>query len=129
MDKYTELMINKIKRDRELGIRDIPEHGCGMYNLVEIDGRLLRMIIDFDNPNDPNIILKAPLPEQFWALPIYVEDEKEKENNRKEDIEEFSKIAEDFVNKYGCPHTTIIITQVGIDISDSRMGKSFVLRD
>lgn len=127
MDKYTKKMMYLLNSRRNMGldITDGKKHSCGLYDIIEVDDKLYRIMI---GSGRTDIILEHPLPEQFWALPIYHEDEKEKENNRKEDFEEFSKIAEDFVNKYGCPHTTIIITQEGIDVSDSRMGKSFVLR-
>jgi hypothetical protein len=50
-------------------------------------------------------------------------------NERREDFDKFAKIADDFINKYGNPHTTIIITQAGIEFLQAEMGNPFELRD
>lgn len=49
-----------------------------------------------------------------------------KKEIERRDFRKFSRAAKEYVYKHGTPHSTIVITQVGIEISDGRMAESFI---
>ena len=56
-------------------------------------------------------------------------EEQKWEGNSQEQIEafeKFSEIAREYIYKHGTPHSTIVIMQTGIEISDGRMATSFI---
>ena len=57
------------------------------------------------------------------------EEKKVFEQERREKFEEVVKPLEDFINKYGCPHDTIIINQLGAEFVCGEIGVAFKLRD
>lgn len=49
--------------------------------------------------------------------------------NKEKDFEELSQVVETYLKKYGNPHTTIIATQLGIEVMQSESAKPFKLND
>lgn len=52
-----------------------------------------------------------------------------KDEKRIQEFIEACKPLEKFINKYGCPHDTIIITQDGAEFKTGEIGIPFRLRD
>ena len=48
---------------------------------------------------------------------------------RKEDFEQLAKIAEGFINKWGTPHSVVIIEQGSIQLYDGEMAKLLKIND
>ena len=48
---------------------------------------------------------------------------------RREEFKEACKPLEEFINKWGCPHDTIIIDQCGAEFKCGEIGIPFKLRD
>jgi len=57
------------------------------------------------------------------------EENKAFEEERAAKFKEVVKPLEDFINDYGCPHDTIIITQSGAEFMCGNIGVAFKLRD
>lgn len=49
--------------------------------------------------------------------------------DRKQDFETLAKIAEEFINKWGNPHTTIIIMQGSIEMLESEIALPLEIED
>ena len=48
---------------------------------------------------------------------------------RKEDFEQLAKIAEGFINKWGTPHSVVIIRQGSIELFDGEMAMPLIILD
>ena len=48
---------------------------------------------------------------------------------RKEDFEQLAQIAENFINKWGTPHSVVIIHQGGIQLYDGEMAMPLKIPD
>jgi hypothetical protein len=49
-----------------------------------------------------------------------------KMSREKEEFERLAEIAREYIYEYGTPHTTVIVTQTGIEVLDGRQAKPFV---
>jgi len=52
-----------------------------------------------------------------------------KNKKRMKEFKKACKKMEKFINKYGCPHDTIIITQTGTEFKTGEIGIPFKIRD
>lgn len=98
-------------------------HACGMFDL-----RRLAIIVDEDDGD----FSEFPLSEfgKTWARTKeeLAMSEVEKKS-RKEEFEALAKVAEEFINEWGTPHSVIIIEQGSIQLYEGEMASPLKILD